>query len=65
MTTKSEEKEKCSSEEKMEELYRLREIYMRSSMWIAKLEEYAYDVCPTRKNKYKYMNGKCAAGGEK
>ena len=67
MTTKSVEKGngngKGSSGTKMEDLYRLREIYRRSSMWIRDVKLDGQDICPTRNRKYINKNGKCAAGG--
>ena len=67
MTTKSVEKgnvEKGNgSGTKMEDLYRLREIYRRSSMWIRDVKLDGQDICPTRNRKYINKNGKCAAGG--
>ena len=71
MTTKSVEKGKGngkgngkgSTGTKMEDLYRLREIYRRSSMWIRDVKLDGQDICPTRNRKYINKNGKCAAGG--
>ena len=60
MTTKSVEK---GSGTKMEDLYRLREIYRRSSMWIRDVKLDGRDICPNRTRKYINKNGKCAAGG--
>ena len=67
MTSKSAEKssEKSSREKQLEELYRLREIYMRSSMWIRDVKLDSQDICPNRNRKYKNRNGNSTAGSEK
>ena len=62
MTTKSAVKGNRSGT-KMEDRYSLREIYMRSSMWIRDMKLDGRDICPTRNPKYINKNGKCAAGG--
>ena len=67
MTSKSAEKssEKSSREKQLEDLYRLREIYMRSSMWIRDVKLDGQDICLNRNRKYKNRNGNRAAGSGK
>ena len=52
-------------EKQLEDLYRLREIYMRSSMWIRDVKLDGEDICPNRNRKYKNRNGNSTAGSGK